>query len=285
MFSAVLTHAEGPVHDEDKLKHIEVCMRMIGHEFLLQSGDSTSRVLPIRRDGHTFRISFDTELGVKPNILSGVVDSVIEATGLSEHYFVALEKCGSDSLVHMYEVNSSLDANIVPCGPRDQEKDCYQIAVSLMDDQYAMLRTDAAFIDKTHKSQSTDYQFWGILLLMLAVAAAVSYYYRRKARQTEKVFIHIGDYAFDPKGLKLIHGEQRIELSHKEAELLSVLQSSINEVLERDLILNKVWGDDGNYVGRTLDVFISKLRKKLEADPRIKISNIRGVGYKLIVDA
>jgi DNA-binding response OmpR family regulator len=54
--------------------------------------------------------------------------------------------------------------------------------------------------------------------------------------------------------------------------------------VERDEILNKVWGDDGDYVGRTLDVFISKLRKKLEADACVKIVNIRGVGYKLVVD-
>jgi DNA-binding response OmpR family regulator len=48
--------------------------------------------------------------------------------------------------------------------------------------------------------------------------------------------------------------------------------------------LNKVWGDEGDYIGRTLDVFISKLRKKLEADSSIKIVNIRGVGYKLVMD-
>ena len=58
----------------------------------------------------------------------------------------------------------------------------------------------------------------------------------------------------------------------------------VNTTVERDVILNMVWGDEGDYVGRTLDVFISKLRKKLEADSSVKIVNIRGVGYKLVTE-
>ena len=62
-----------------------------------------------------------------------------------------------------------------------------------------------------------------------------------------------------------------------------LLYQKANTTVERDIILNKVWGDEGDYVGRTLDVFISKLRKKLETDSTIKIVNIRGVGYKLVI--
>ena len=77
---------------------------------------------------------------------------------------------------------------------------------------------------------------------------------------------------------------QTIELSNKETELLALLHSSANEPVEREVLLHKVWGDNGDYVGRTLDVFISKLRKKLEADSSVKIVNIRGVGYKLVMN-
>jgi DNA-binding response OmpR family regulator len=55
-----------------------------------------------------------------------------------------------------------------------------------------------------------------------------------------------------------------------------------HSTVERDYLLRTVWGDEGNYIGRTLDVFISKLRKKLEDDASVKIINVRGVGYKLI---
>jgi DNA-binding response OmpR family regulator len=63
-----------------------------------------------------------------------------------------------------------------------------------------------------------------------------------------------------------------------------LLHSSANSTLERECILRAVWGDEGDYVGRTLDVFISKLRKKLDADSSLKIVNVRGVGYKLILN-
>ena len=66
--------------------------------------------------------------------------------------------------------------------------------------------------------------------------------------------------------------------------MLSLLYASVNETVNKETLLNKVWGDEGDYVGRTLDVYISKLRKKLESDTSIKLKNIRGVGYKLIVE-
>lgn len=72
------------------------------------------------------------------------------------------------------------------------------------------------------------------------------------------------------------------ELSNKESELLALLNLNANQAVKRDVILQKIWGDEGDYIGRTLDVFISKLRKKLDGDDSVKIVNIRGVGYKLI---
>ena len=97
-------------------------------------------------------------------------------------------------------------------------------------------------------------------------------------------WISLGKYHFDKLNSELILEEQRIELTSKEADLLFLLYETVNTTIERDVLLNKVWGDEGDYIGRTLDVFISKLRKKLEFDERIKIVNVRGVGYKLVMD-
>lgn len=65
--------------------------------------------------------------------------------------------------------------------------------------------------------------------------------------------------------------------------MLDLLYTNINQNVTREDILQIVWGDEGDYLGRTLDVFISKLRKKLETDPNIKIVNIRGVGYRMVL--
>ena len=84
--------------------------------------------------------------------------------------------------------------------------------------------------------------------------------------------------------MKLFYQNERTELTGKEAELLHLLYRQANSTIDRGIILKEVWGDEGDYVGRTLDVYISKLRKKLEADNRLKIINLRGIGYKLIID-
>ena len=83
--------------------------------------------------------------------------------------------------------------------------------------------------------------------------------------------------------MALWHNITKDELTSKEADLLALLHASVNTTVERYVLLKNVWGDEGAYVGRTLDVFISKLRKKLEADPSIRIVNVRGIGYKLIL--
>ena len=96
--------------------------------------------------------------------------------------------------------------------------------------------------------------------------------------------ISLGAYHFDKQNTELIIDHQKIELTTKEADLLLLLYNAANTTVERDVILNMVWGDEGDYIGRTVDVFISKLRKKLEFDSKVKIVNVRGVGYKLIMD-
>lgn len=93
----------------------------------------------------------------------------------------------------------------------------------------------------------------------------------------------MGSFQFDPQQMKLIRDGETHELTGKETELLQQLYQCVNEVVEKEALLKQVWGDEGDYIGRTLDVFISRLRKKLEADPSVRILNIRGVGYKLVI--
>ena len=126
---------------------------------------------------------------------------------------------------------------------------------------------------------------WGMILLVLFLAGSAYFIFLKRAEEVSNPYLlEIGDHRFDTKNMTLSYGENSVELSNKEAALLTLLHTSANEPLEREEILRKVWGDQGGYIGRTLDVFISKLRKKLEPDERVKIVNIRGVGYKLVVN-
>jgi len=109
---------------------------------------------------------------------------------------------------------------------------------------------------------------------------------RRKRKPIlETHLVRIGNSQVDKNNMALITENQRTDLSYKEAELLLLFGASPNTLLERSVILNKIWGDEGDYVGRTLDVYVSKLRKKIEMDTSLKIVNIRGLGYKLVINA
>ena len=109
-----------------------------------------------------------------------------------------------------------------------------------------------------------------------------------KPRQTLPVSQHtdlftFGSMSFDAKSRKLMINGKSIDLTKTETRLLRIFASSPNEAIERSRLQKEIWEDEGVIVGRSLDMFISKLRKKLEFDPNIKIVVIRGKGYKLEV--
>lgn len=98
--------------------------------------------------------------------------------------------------------------------------------------------------------------------------------------QTEKVF-KLGSFLFDHANLSLrINSHEKI-LTVKESEVLKMLFLNRDRILKREEILNQVWGEDDYFMGRSMDVFISKLRKYLKEDPNIEIVNFHGVGFKL----
>jgi len=101
--------------------------------------------------------------------------------------------------------------------------------------------------------------------------------------RTREVFT-LGDYTFDHRNVTLKHPEEERKLTKKEAEVLRLLCMHRDQVLPRELVLNMVWGDDSYFLGRSLDVFISRLRKYLRHDERVRIINVHGVGFKLQVE-
>lgn len=93
----------------------------------------------------------------------------------------------------------------------------------------------------------------------------------------------IGTYRLNSVTQQLAWQEHVEELSHREAELLRMLAEHVNDVVESHDILLALWGDDTLFNGHSLQVFITKLRHRLEHDPQLRIVNVRGIGYKLII--
>lgn len=258
-------------------KHEEVALRMVGHQVLLNAGDSTSRVLPIRYVDGSYIIEFESEFSIVPDELVSTVNRVVRDTKMSTGYFLEVKDCERQLVVYSYEVSDTNNIEIIPCKERALPNGCYQLYFTLYN----------AFDIAVPKEKSRGNNYFIYFGLFGFVFAIIWYFIIRK-RGTQKEannpnLISLGKYQFDKIKSELILKEQRIELTGKEAELLLLLYQSVNETVERDTILQEVWGDEGDYVGRTLDVFISKLRKKLEGDSNVKIANIRGVGYKLVM--
>ena len=104
-----------------------------------------------------------------------------------------------------------------------------------------------------------------------------------KGSQNKQTEFEIGKFRFDANKQNLTLGEESQKLTTKETELLKLLCNNVNSVLERNFALKTIWVDDNYFNARSMDVYITKLRKYLKGDPSVEIMNIHGKGYKLIV--
>jgi len=118
--------------------------------------------------------------------------------------------------------------------------------------------------------------------LLLRINALLKRASKDKEEEVSDKF-EIGDYFFDYTSQIISYKGQQQKLSTKEAELLHLLCLKKNDVLTREEALIKIWHDDNYFTGRSMDVFLSKLRKYLKEDPNVEIVNVHGKGYKLLV--
>ena len=121
--------------------------------------------------------------------------------------------------------------------------------------------------------------------LLLRINALLKRVYEHKNEETsaQQSSFQIGDFVFDVAAQQITYKENTQRLSTKEAELLKLLCQKQNQVLTREEALLAIWHDDNYFNGRSMDVFLSKLRKYLKADPKVEIMNVHGRGYKLFI--
>lgn len=253
-------------------KEIKVALRKVGHQLLLKLGDSTSRVLPIEKYDSAYSIRFENELSFNPEDVSIILNNVLIESSLDYDYIAEVKSCLGGEISHSFQHKKNETPEELACALRTLPKDCYLISVTFT-------------FPEAGQEEEQGILFYILLLVFPAIIIGILVYWIFKKNKKENPHcIELGKFQFDKLNTELILKEQRIELTSKEADLLELLHENVNQTVERDTILHQVWGDEGDYIGRTLDVFISKLRKKLEADQNIKIVNVRGVGYKLIVN-
>ncbi len=120
--------------------------------------------------------------------------------------------------------------------------------------------------------------------LLLRINALLKRSSQNQNDEPKPTFFEIGSYTFDYQTQLITRDEQQQKVSTKEAELLRLLCLKMNDVLTREEALLQIWHDDNYFNGRSMDVFLSKLRKYLREDPKVEIINVHGKGYKLLVN-
>lgn len=272
-FIAVMCVAFNMVGNDDfAIARREVLLRKIGDEILTQSGDKTSRVLPVKKIAENeYQIRFENELTFQPDSLVNTTRRLLATDPLASDYVVNVVNCADASVAYGYAISKNKKDDIVACKGRRQPMGCYMINIKF--------KPTSIIITKTK-------YFLGALPFL----AFVGFIFFRSVKPRKVLpdnqhtgMFTLGAMLFEPETRRLTINEKIIDLTITETRLLLIFASSPNETIARSRLQKEIWEDEGVIVGRSLDMFISKLRKKMEPDPNTNIVVIRGKGYKLEV--
>ena len=252
----------------------KIAIRDVGNQLLLAYNDSTSVVKPIIEiEPLKYNLSFQNELAIVPDSLVSQIKRSIDKSNLPSYYRVEVKDCLNDEVAYSYEMRDTQENGIVPCGGRLIKEGCYNIQIKFLEQAQVAV----------NNNKLTYYLLLitGLGLLFFGFFGNMS---KNQAIDTHDSHVTFGSFHFYPEQNKLVKQATEISLSKKECEILALFVERPNKVIKRDELTKAVWEDNGVIVGRSLDTYISKLRKKLQDDESIKITNVHGVGYKLEVN-
>ncbi|WP_298515040.1 winged helix-turn-helix domain-containing protein [uncultured Kordia sp.] len=253
---------------------VKIALRDVGNKLLLSENDSTSLILPVKEIRNSkYELSFKSQLTFEPNSLVTIVENSFQKAKLPSNYLVEVIQCEDGEVGYSYQKTAIEESTIIPCRSRSLPKNCYTVEIRFTEIKTAYTRIS--------------FLLYGFIVLTFIV---MDFFFFRKKKtnetstETSEPVATIGSFHFYPTQNKLVKQATEINLSKKECELLQIFSENLNQVVTRDELTKKVWEDNGVIVGRSLDTYISKLRKKLKDDENIKLSNVHGVGYKLELD-
>ncbi len=256
-------------------RQVNLAIRRTADKLLRISGDSTSKIGAVEKiNPLTWRLQLDKEFIY--DSLPKLLQSSFAFYHITNAYDVTIRQCETNIIDLGYHQKDFILDSLVPCGGRELPDGCHYIEV----------------VFEGEINKSLDWTSRSILLLLgLTSSAGLWWLLRRKPEAETKstsqdgTWIHFGKSRlhFQRQVLEIEAVQQ--SLTYREAKLLNLFVTHPGELLERDHIHQLVWADEGLQVTRSVDVFVSRLRKKLAADKTITISAVHGVGYKLEVNA
>lgn len=270
--TAFVKNAEPAPGDDEKM----IALRNVGHKVLQQSGDNTTNLPPVKKLGNNvFEIGFTNPLTFISDSLVASTSEAFDKTGIANEYLVKVVNSATAQMVYGYEVSGKPGASIIPCRGRSQPKANYSIIIA-----FGKPGVLAGILQ--------GYTLPSLGLLLTLLSAAIVLFYKQKpmpATETVSDSISIGHYTLLPAKAILQCGDENTPLTVKEIKVLTLFARQPGNVITREELVKHIWGDEGIVTGgRSLDVFVSKLRKKFTADPAVSFVNVHGVGYKLQVE-
>ncbi|HEY3429908.1 MAG TPA: winged helix-turn-helix domain-containing protein [Cyclobacteriaceae bacterium] len=263
-----------------RAKETNIIIRNIGHQLLLQGGDKTSRVLPVTeiKEG-TFQLTFEHRLFFNHDSLMALTQRLLPKEQFPSGYTVTVHDCHDPEIVYGFQINNTRP-DILACQGRSQPQGCY-IFEFMFPDFYATTY-NYPFI-----SLAGGMLVLSFVMLLIgrfgkrAVASPVLNHNHSIIRESVvPELAALGKFLFDVKNQRLLLENEMITLTDKECKILELLNANFGELTPRETLM-QVWVNEGVITGRSLDMFVSKLRKKLSSDPELKITNVHGKGYKL----
>jgi hypothetical protein len=230
-------------------------------------------VLPVQKIAENeYQIRFENELTFRSDSLVNTTRRLLAKDPLASDYVVNVLNSGKSGVAYGYAISKNKKDDIIACIGRKQPKARYMINI----------KYKASGI----KAVKNEFLLGSLPFLAFVGVVLLRSIKRQKALPDDqyKDMISLGTVLFDAKSQKLIMNEKTIDLTGTETRLLLIFALSPNETIARTRLQKEIWEDEGIIVGRSLDMFISKLRKKLELSPNIKIVVIRGIGYKLEIN-
>lgn len=250
-----------------------LAVRQIGHDYLISVGDSTSRI-PVVVRAEDGSLSLRLSRQIDYDTLSRVARRALLRYGVDQRYTLALEDCGSGEVFLGSQWSSAYATTATEtgaaCTGRDQEERCGNVRLRFLEEESGL--PWPLLIGLT-----------GFLLFMSRPLIGYLSPVTEEVTGTEGDGVRLSPNCdFDALAHQLRVGEERYELTYRESKLLTYFADRPGIVLPRQDIHDAVWGEEGIITGRSLDVFVSRLRKKLAGAEGVEIRTAHGIGYQLV---
>jgi len=281
IFSILVTipfiHGTELYADEYKINNfspekINLALRRTADALLRLSGDSTSRIPAIEQKGNSvWQVRLEQTFNYDQ--LPALLQSSLDVHGIKRPYNVSVRRCDDGSIDLGYNYLDFSENNGVACRGREKPVGCHYIEISFLSD----LNSNPLLVEK------------GLFFLVIIGGIAGFWLFRRQkikplpAEKDTTNFKIFGNSQLDVTNQILLCNGVKHSLTFRETKLLLLFVTHSGQLMERDSIIQQVWADEGVLVGRSVDVFVSRLRKKLADDTSVVLAVVHGIGYRMEV--